>query len=330
MTTVLSRSPSVSKNKLENNYSEFLKFSENRDEAPSFQKSSHAEYIVCTRTFDNCKTNTVLGFTLLQSPAGLVVLLSSGQIVSLHVITNPMILRQIGKTTNDYTRPVDISVQPATLKKIFSESFESHIKSILDSGASQPILKSHDAKDVTPKEILELLIYATQTLHDQYITKHDKVKLELEKRVKILQSIKDQQQQELTQLEADKNRIRNDAERLAEMFEEINDKQQDLFKRIQDIIRLANLKLPHGMAEEKNYAAQITKINEAVKNLVNNIAMAKNKMEKQKLQIASEKESTRKKLILPPKQENTIKEIMTDMYVINYNILFKRTNFHMD
>lgn len=250
---------------------------------------------------------------MLQSPAGLVVVLSSGQIVSLHVITNPTILRNIGKTDGDTSKPFDTNTGSSTLKNIFSQSFETHIKNILASGASQPILKSHDAKDVAPKEILELLIYATKTLHEQYIMKHDKVKQEIEKRVKILQSIKQQQQMELAQLEQDKNRIRNDAERLAEMYEEINDKQQDLFKRTQDIIRLANLKVPHGVASEKNFATQIEKTNEAVKNLANNIAMAKKKMEKQKLQIASESESTRRKLVLPPKQETVIKEIITDM-----------------
>lgn len=276
------------------------------------RKPSHAEYIVCTKTFDNCKINPVFGFTLLQSPAGLVVVLSSGQIVSLHVITNPTILRHIGKGL-DVDTTNSLQTGSPTLKKIFSESFETQIKNILASGASQPILKSHDAKDVSPKEILELLIYATKTLHEQYITKHDKVKQEIEKRVKLLQSLKQQQQIELAQLEQDKNQIRNDAERLAEMYEEINDKQQELFKRTQDIIRLATLKFPHGDVAEKNFGAQIDKINEAVKNLANNITMAKKKMENQKMQIASESDSTRRKLVLPPKQETVIKEIITDM-----------------
>lgn len=239
-------------------------------------------------------------------------MLSSGQIVSLHVITNPTILRHIGKgSDSDATK--SLHTGSSTLKKIFSESFETHIKNILASGASQPILKSHDAKDVSPKEILELLIYATKTLHEQYIMKHDKVKQEIEKRVKLLQSIKQQQQTELAHLEQDKNQIRTDAERLAEMYEEINDKQQELLKRTQDIIRLANLKFPHGVVAEKNFATQIDKINETVKNLANNIAMAKKRMENQKLQIASESDSSRKKPVLPPKQETVIKEIITDM-----------------
>lgn len=169
--------------------------------------------------------------------------------------------------------------------KLFSDSFQTHIEAILSSGNSQPILKLNHSKEVTPKESLELLIFAFQLLRDQHITKHNKVRQEIEKRVKILHLLKMQQQQEMVQLQFDQNQIRANAERLAEMYEEMNDKQQELIKRLHELIRLLNLKLPRTATLEKNFSAQIEKIGKAAKELATNIAMAKKKMEKQQLQV---------------------------------------------
>lgn len=199
------------------------------------------------------------------------------------------------------------------MKKFFAEPFDAHIRKMLASSASQPILKLDNAQDISPKESLELLIYATQMLREQYILKHEKVKQEIEKRVRILRLLKDQQEQEIAQLQADKIQIKNDAERLAELYEEANDRQQMLFKRTQEIIRLINLKMPRGSVAEKNFATQLDRIDAVAKDLANGLALAKRKLEKQELQIKSKKESAKKKVTLQPRQETVIKEIITDM-----------------
>lgn len=238
---------------------------------------------MCTKALGNAKSNPVLGFGILQSPSGLVLLLCSGQIVSLDIITNPAYARHLIKVAQlENSLKSESTGMPS---KLFSDSFDMHIKAILSSGMSQPILKLNQSKDVTPKESLELLIYAFQVLRDQHITKHDKVRQEIEKRVKILQLLKSQQQQEIVQLQADQNQIRANAEHLAEMYEEKNDKQQELIKRLHDLMRLLNSKLPRTATLEKNFNAQIGKISKATKELTQNIAFAKKKMEKQQLQV---------------------------------------------
>lgn len=283
---------------------------ENPDK-PSLQTPSYVEYIVCTKALANSKANPVLGFTLFQSPSGLLLLLASGQVVSLDVITNPAHLRHLIK--NSGQKSLKTASGDSATKHIFSESFESDIKKILSTGVSQPILKLGQSKDITPKECLELLLHATQMLREQHISKHDRVRQELEKRAKILQYIKRQQEEELGQLEGEKTKIRKDAERLAEMYEEINDRQQSLMKRLQDIVRLVNFRLPRDSANEQNFAQQVEKIASMSKDLSHNIAMVKKKMEKQEAQIKCQNENKQRRVLLPPRQESTIKEIITEM-----------------
>lgn len=170
----------------------------------------------------------------------------------------------------------------------------------------------NQTENVSPKESLELLIYAFQVLRDQHITKHDKVRQEIEKRVKILQLLKTQQQQEVEQLQIDQTQIRANAERLAETYEETNDKQQELIKRIHDLISVLNSKLPRTAMLEQNFASHVERIGKVTKELAQNIASAKKKIEKQQMQIATNADSQKRKICLQPKQEKIIKEAITE------------------
>jgi Nuclear pore component len=60
---------------------------------PLLTATSNAEYLVCTKAIDGDRINAILGFTLLQSPSGLLVLLASGQVLSLDLITDPTLIR---------------------------------------------------------------------------------------------------------------------------------------------------------------------------------------------------------------------------------------------
>lgn len=277
---------------------------------PNLSNPSHIEYLVCTSALENIKANPVLGFTLLQSPSGIVLILASGQIVSLNVISNPNYARRLAKAL----KPSDVlNSFKSSADSLFSDQFESHITNILSAGATQPILKLNNGKEFSEKESLELLLSAFQTLCDQHITRHDKVRVEFEKRLKILRLLQQQQQLEIIQLLNDQNQIRSNAERLAERYEEANDRQQELVKRLHDLLRLINMKLPRMAVVEKNFGSQVDKINNVTNDLERNIGMLKKNIEKQQLQITSGGESNKKKVHLPEKQESTIKEAISNM-----------------
>lgn len=272
-------------------------------------KRAHAEYLVCTKALEGVKSNVVLGFSLLQSPSGLVLLLSSGQVVSLNVITNPRYLQNRLALANDISKNDTTTSSSAMDSKVFSNAFEESVRQALASGASQPILKLNNGKEATPKESIELLLDAFQLLRDQYITKHDKVRQMIEKRVKIQRVLEEQQRQEVADLMLEKVKLRENAESLAERYEELNDRQQDILKKLHEVLRAVNSRFPNASAAERNFAEKIHKIDAATKELANKIAMAKKKMGKQQLYQTSTA-SPQRKFALQPKQEAALKEVI--------------------
>lgn len=266
---------------------------------------SRAEYIVCTKAVDSSKNNPVLGFTQIQSPSGILLLLASGQVVSLSLISDPGILREPQRKVN---------AKETQLKQLPKSEFEGHIKRILSVDVLQPILKLNNSSEPSPKESIELLMHAVKVLREQYFPKLSKVKTEIEKRVKHLQILKEQQKQEIAQLLKEKDKIRENAERLAELYEDVSDKQQILFKRAQEVVRLATLKTPDSSQRENDFQKQIEKINTLTKALSGNILIAKKKMEKQNIQVDQfKKENAKKAIVLQPKVEKTILEILSEL-----------------
>lgn len=119
-----------------------------------------------------------------------------------------------------------------------------------------------------------------------------------------------QQRQEVAELLQEKDKLRENAERLAEKYEEINDRQQILLKNLHEILRLVNLRMPTAMVAERNFSEQINKIHTKTKELASNVAIAKKKMEKQHHFAAADQPS--KAVTLMPKQETALKEIITE------------------
>lgn len=115
---------------------------DNIDIESILNKAAHAEYLVCSKALDSAKPNAVIGFSLLQSPPGLALLLSSGQVVSLNIITNSTFLRVNRKSAEDKPKDAESSIS----SKVFAGSFVESVREILASGAAQPILKSNTGK----------------------------------------------------------------------------------------------------------------------------------------------------------------------------------------
>lgn len=279
----------------------------NLENTNQLNKPSQAEYVVCTKAISSNKLNPVLGFTLMLSPHGLVLFLATGEVVTLALIGDPGFLREqsvTGSNKNESSLATTISGQ----------SFELHIKNILSSKVSNPILQLDKSSDPTPKEALELLMHATHVLREQYFLKHEKVKQEIEKRVKMLQLMKEQQAQDIAQLQLDKEVIRQKAENLAEKYEDICEKQQVLFKRAQDVVRLATVSNPQSAIAEQEFQQQIEKISIATKKLKSNIVLAKRNMGNQENQINQINVGNKAKtIVMQPRMENAVKELLSEM-----------------
>ncbi|XP_021710032.1 nuclear pore complex protein Nup88 [Aedes aegypti] len=294
---------------------QLMQFVENEEDTtdryPLFTSQSRAEYVVCTKALQNMSSNAVLGFALLQSPSGFLLQLASGQVVTLDLISDHHLIRDWKVKSGSKS----LTGTESPLKKLLKDPFQDRIQSILKSGTTQPILKLDKTSEPTPQESFELLTQATRMLREHYFVKHEKARQEIERRVHVLRLLKEQQLSEIAQLQEEKQQIRETAERLAENYEDICDKQNALFKRAQEVVRLATLRLPKGSFSEKRYAEMIEKIGNATKQLQKNVDQAKQKISAQQVQVEQKQKAYNERIVvLPKKQEVIIQQIIGEMY----------------
>lgn len=294
---------------------QLMQFVENEEDTtdryPLFTSQSRAEYVVCTKALQNMSSNAVLGFALLQYPSGFLLQLASGQVVTLDLISDHHLIRDWKVKSGSKS----LTGTESPLKKLLKDPFQDRIQSILKSGTTQPILKLDKTSEPTPQESFELLTQATRMLREHYFVKHEKARQEIERRVHVLRLLKEQQLSEIAQLQEEKQQIRETAERLAENYEDICDKQNALFKRAQEVVRLATLRLPKGSFSEKKYAEMIEKIGNATKQLQKNVDQAKQKISAQQVQVEQKQKAYNERIVvLPKKQEVIIQQIIGEMY----------------
>lgn len=293
---------------------------------------SRAEYILSTRAFSASKCNPVVGFGMLQSPSGknayfslpicrlklfhfigILVLMKSGQIVSLQTSkVMPLQYSLIPQTTN---------IEQKTIENSPKGSFDQHIKTMLKlSDYSQiPILKLDRKVSPSSTQALQLLLSSVQVMRENHFINHDKVRQEIIKRVKILELMKNQQRDEISSLLECKKVIQEKAYKLADRHEDIMERQCRLQKRINEISRLASLKMP-TILHDKEFSEHIRHLKLKVEKLNQDVIQIKAKHEVQKKSldkwnknVLGEKLSTTPSTHLPPKQEETIKEFIGDM-----------------
>jgi nuclear pore complex protein Nup88 len=230
-------------------------------------------------------------------------------VVSLELVNDNAMVKDAqgskGKSSQGVESPV---------KKILKETFQERVKNILTSDVSQPILKLDKKNEPTPQEAFELLSHATQVLRERKFAQHEKARVEIEKRVHVLKLLKLQQLKEISELQKEKETIRNKAEQLAEKIEETFEVQNSLMKRSQEIVRLATLRLPKGSFSEKKYSEAIQKIALATKALAKNMEVLKQKRAAHELQLDQKQKAAKERnVVLPPRQEEIVKQILTEL-----------------
>ncbi|CAG9806139.1 unnamed protein product [Chironomus riparius] len=274
----------------------------------SLNVPSRAEYILSTKAFNNSKVNAIVGFGILQLPSGIFAVMSSGQVVSLNTVKTMLPL--VTDLNIQAPRLQDMKIVDDQLNKV---PFDQHIRALLKSDVSQPILQLDKTKPPSSQQTFQLLMNTLQIMREKQFARHDKVRQEISKRIKILELMKHQQKDEIGELLKSKEQIQEKAYKLADMHEDIMEKQQNLQKRIQDISRLASLKVPAVNEKEfidtiKNYKGIIDKLASDVKQI-----KAKDEVQKNALDNYTKTNEESIKTSLPPKQEETIKEFLNDM-----------------
>ncbi|KAH8283843.1 hypothetical protein KR054_003201 [Drosophila jambulina] len=266
--------------------------------------SSKAEYILCTK-FDSSKgINAVLGIALLQMPAGVVLLLGSGQVVSLKLVIDAQLL-----VTPTEHRKIGLELD----EQESGPSFVDTIKSLLQRSVNQPILADKLASP-SAQESYELLNQAIEVLREQYLKRHDLVSVAFARHINQIQLKKEQQLQEIQDLEQERELISERAHKLAERFEEISYNQELLVRKCYNLIKQANTALPNNFVAEREFAQEVTRLNEVTKRLAAGLDSAKKSLNKQRYHIAKSQEELKQNAYeLPENQHRTIKEILTQL-----------------
>ncbi|XP_030559070.1 nuclear pore complex protein Nup88 [Drosophila novamexicana] len=281
--------------------------SEAEDDQLVLSTPSSAEYILCTKFDSSDRVNAVFGIALMQMPAGLVLLLSSGQVISLKLVIDSQLLvttkQQLQRTATD-----DVLGQQGE-----GPSFTDTIKALLMRSVSQPILADKMASS-SAHERYELLNQAIEVLRSQYLKRHELVRVEFAKRINCIKLQKQQQLQEIKSLEKEREIISERAHKLAERFEEISDNQEILMRRCQKLMQDANAVLPNSVLAEREFALEVARINKATKSMAAALDTAKNTFNKQRYHIAKSQEMAKNNVYeLPEKQRRTITEILTQL-----------------
>ncbi|KAL9873203.1 nuclear pore complex protein Nup88 [Glossina fuscipes fuscipes] len=272
---------------------------------------SHAEYVVCTKIDSGNRVNAVLGFVIMQMPNCAVLLLSSGQVLSLKLIIDLKLLSTLPSTKTISAANAISEQQHSQLNELLSTSFVDDIRRLLKRDVTQPILSLDKSSSPTPQECNELLIQAIKILRTQYLKKHELVRAEFNKRILTLKLWKERQKQDISDLEEERNKIRDNAHKLAEKFEELREQQEVLTKRYQDLMRQANTRLPGNNLAQKEFAKEVERLNDFTKKMSSTFEKYKNTINKQNYQIAKYQENSNMKTYeLPEAQERTIKDIL--------------------
>ncbi|KAH8257896.1 hypothetical protein KR038_002771 [Drosophila bunnanda] len=266
--------------------------------------SSHAEYILCTKFNSGEGINAVLGIALLQMPAGVVLLLGSGQVVSLKLVIDAQLL-----VTPSEHRKADLDID----EQDSGPSFVDTIKSLLQRSVNQPILADKLASP-SAQESYELLNQAIEVLREQYLKRHDLVSTAFARHINQIQLKKEQQLQEIQDLEQERELISERAHKLAERFEEISYNQELLVRKCYNLMKKANAALPNNIVAEREFSQEVTRLNEVTKGLAASLDAAKKSLNKQRYHIAKSQEELKQNAYeLPENQHNTIKDILTQL-----------------
>ncbi|KAH8353841.1 hypothetical protein KR084_006532 [Drosophila pseudotakahashii] len=278
--------------------------SESEEDRLELAASSRAEYILCTK-FDSSDTvNAVLGLALLQVPAGVVILLGSGQIISLKLVIDAQLL----VTPNENRQASeDVSQQEC------GPSFVDTIKSLLQRNVNQPIL-ADKLSSPSAQESYELLNQAIEVLREQYLKRHDIVRAAFARHINQMQLKKEQQQQEIKDLEKERELISERAHKLAERFEEISYNQELLVRKCNVLMQRANAALPNSVVAEREFSQEVGRLNKVTQSMAAGLEGAKKTLNKQRYHIAKSQEDLKKNAYeLPEKQHRTITEILTQL-----------------
>ncbi|KAK6640530.1 hypothetical protein RUM44_012225 [Polyplax serrata] len=265
-----------------------------------FDHPSTVEYLVCTRT-NSTPVLPVLGFTLIVSTNTILSLLANGDVISLPLKISENLIHP------DLLPEEVVSEESTPMKKLLQEPFDVHIRSILKRNINQPLMKLDKNVNLSPQESLDLISRTTNILRKEYFEKFQLVRDETEQRVMALRALLGLHMDELNQLDNEKTQLQAMAEKLAEKYEEITEKQLVLNQRIEKVVSTVLQLEPIESLAERKMKNEILAVEGKVSYFEKSISRLKKQMEYQKYKKAERIRDKQRRIQLGGNQVEMIK-----------------------
>ncbi|XP_077398333.1 nucleoporin 88 [Festucalex cinctus] len=201
------------------------------------------------------------------------------------------------------------------LRGLAGNSFEQHVRNILARASANPLLLKAGDGEPPPQERLQLLSRATQVFREEYVLKQDMAREELHKRAKLLRGQRDAQLEEMASCRQQRRLLREEAERLADKYEDAKYRQEAAAERLKRALAGLHGRLPVLAESEKDMRKELRAVAERLRHLDLGIKQVKMKMEYQKTQVAEDAPSAgagRAGVWLSGPQKKVVRDVLRD------------------
>ncbi|XP_032124704.1 nuclear pore complex protein Nup88 isoform X4 [Sapajus apella] len=238
----------------------------------SMEQKCFVEHILCTKPLPCRQPAPIRGFWIVPDILGPTMICITS--------TYECLIRPLLSTVHPASPPllctredVEVAESPLRILAETPDSFEKHIRSILQRNVANPAFLKSSEKDTAPppEECLQLISRATQVFREQYILKQDLAKEEIQRRVKLLCEQKKKQLEDLNYCREERKSLREMAERLADKYEEAKEKQEDIMNRMKKVLHSFHSQLPVLSDSERDMKKELQLIPDQLRHLGNAI-----------------------------------------------------------
>ncbi|XP_066118935.1 nuclear pore complex protein Nup88 isoform X1 [Saccopteryx bilineata] len=236
------------------------------------EQKCFVEHILCTKPLPCRQPAPIQGFWIVPDILGPTMICITS--------TYECLIRPLLSTVHPSSPPllctqedVEVAESPLRILAETPDSFEKHIRSILQRSVANPSFLKSSEKDTAPplEECLQLISRATQVFREQYILKQDLAKEEIQRRVKLLCDQKKKQLEDLSYCREERKSLREMAERLADKYEEAKEKQEDIMNRMKKVLHSFHSQLPVLSDSERDMKKELQLIPDQLRHLGNAI-----------------------------------------------------------
>ncbi|WAR02636.1 NUP88-like protein [Mya arenaria] len=284
------------------NFTEYCTAEEDGNILPALQESI-VEHLICTKPLPSSPFSPVLGLAQVKDASLGTILLcltSDYEFQCLRLSNVRYASGDISLSSVSSSRSI-----PSPLRKISREPFDNRIRKILQRNTSNPLIKSRSKTELSQQECFKLLTRATQVFQEEYLQKQDLAMGEIKR-----SDQKEQQRSELGSLQGSRNELSENAERLANMCEECKEKQEDILKRVEGVMKRLQSRNPFLSEAERTMKRELENIYDRLETYERSLEQLRVKRDYQQRQINMSRGSNQASPVIKKSQVAQLRDVL--------------------